>query len=306
MERLTGQARRAIAAAFHEAQTRHDDHVGTEHLLLGLLNERHAGAGALLDLLSVDPQRLQQRIRLALPQQERAILPRRTALTPGMRRALQSAAQAADAAGHAMIGPEHLLIGLSREPGSLAQFLLAEAKIDSALLCRALQRLPPTENRDELVQPSPRVGSTARADPSRQELQQLFQEAMSTTAGAAEDWGAGWWSEEAAHLRRQLARTRLALSVFAGGVVGAGLDPWFLPLCLAAGAVVGVLRNAWVGGLAGGCAGMVLTRSGWGDQPLWSLLLVLGCVVAGLFVGDFPGTRPAGKGAVRSSDAWQA
>src|SRR5438552_230304 len=109
LPRLTGQARSALAAAFQEARTNHDDYVGTEHVLLGLLEETATGACALIRLLSVDPQRLLRHVRLLLQSQTHGVENGALPVTPGVRRALKRAAEEADDARQTHIGPEHLL-----------------------------------------------------------------------------------------------------------------------------------------------------------------------------------------------------
>jgi ClpA/ClpB-like protein len=58
----TSDTRRVIEAAFREAKQQGDAHVGTAHLLLGLLAERESGAAALLERLGAPPDQLRSAV----------------------------------------------------------------------------------------------------------------------------------------------------------------------------------------------------------------------------------------------------
>ncbi|TCJ16229.1 FolB domain-containing protein [Rubrobacter taiwanensis] len=63
---FTPPARRALEAALREALQRGDTHVGTEHLLLGLLHERRADAYRVLDELGLEPERVRRELERVL------------------------------------------------------------------------------------------------------------------------------------------------------------------------------------------------------------------------------------------------
>jgi len=306
LARLTGQARRAIVKAYREAQSNHDDYVGTEHLLVGLLHEPDTGAILLLRLLNTDPERMQKQIRVLLQGREPGGETARLPLTPRAKRVLLLSAEEADRAGQAHVGTEHLLIGLSREDESLAHFLLAEMAVTADQLRAGLARLPPSENRDQLVQaPTPLGGALVRADPNLDELQRLLLDNDSIAAGQPQPAlpppapASGWtrvsgWSEQYENLRRQLRGTQVLLGLFIGTTVGATLGTWKMVLCMLAGVVAGVLRRSWLGALGGAWAGLGIARAVCPGQLTEALLLILIGILAGMFVGDGPGQLLAG------------
>jgi len=302
--RLTGQSRRALVKAYREAQANHDDYVGTEHLLIGLLHEPDTGAILLLRLLNTDPERMQRQIRVLLQGREPGGDMQRLPLTPRAKRVLALAAEEADRANQPHVGSEHLLIGLSREDESLAHFLLAEMAVTTDQLRSGLARLPPSENRDQLVQAPARLGAPAlQADPNLDEVQRLLLNDVgapgSRPEATASERASGWtrvsgWTAQYENLRRQLRGTQLLLGLFIGTAVGATMGTWKMVLCMIAGVIAGALRRSWLGALGGAWAGMGIARAVCPGQLTEALLLILVGILAGMFVGDGPGQLLAG------------
>jgi ATP-dependent Clp protease ATP-binding subunit ClpC len=121
--RFTGEARRAVHLAQEEARLLRHNYIGTEHLLLGLLNQEGVGAQALksLNISHEDVRRQVQevigrgQISAAghIPFTRRA----KSALELSLREALRL--------GHHYIGTEHLVLGILREgEGIAAQVLI--------------------------------------------------------------------------------------------------------------------------------------------------------------------------------------
>jgi ATP-dependent Clp protease ATP-binding subunit ClpC len=120
-ERYTETARRALFFARYEASQLGSITIETEHLLLGLVRE-----GAVLKgLLPMPLDRLRRDIEARVPFQKRISTSVEIPFSAETKRALQFAAQEADALGHAHIGSEHLLLGLLREEHSGAASTLA-------------------------------------------------------------------------------------------------------------------------------------------------------------------------------------
>ena len=129
-ERFTDRARRVVVLAQHEARTLSHDHIGTEHILLGLIEEgRGVGTTALTSMgINLDEMRqaVQDSIgRGAEPQPESGHIP----FTPRAKKVLELSLREANQLGHNYIGTEHILLGLIREGGGAAQ-LLAGAGVD--------------------------------------------------------------------------------------------------------------------------------------------------------------------------------
>ena len=157
-ERFTDQARRVIALAQEEASTRNCRRVGTEHLLLGLIQEREGIALAALELLGISPEMVRRQVEEITGQGQgqepsagyaQYTLRAKKALDLSRREALQL--------GHHHIGTEHLLLSLIREgEGPAAQALLELGAALSLVRQQVLLLL------SEEPGPGPAVGGESR------------------------------------------------------------------------------------------------------------------------------------------------
>ena len=124
-ERFTDRGRSALIHAQQEARVRGHDHIGTEHLLLGLMDEKEGVAARALAELGVTLERVWDEIeqtvgRTAEGSQGNA------SFTPRLKEVLELSLRECLQQGHNYIGTEHLLLGLVREgEGVGARVLLA-------------------------------------------------------------------------------------------------------------------------------------------------------------------------------------
>lgn len=113
-ERFTDRSRRVVVLAQLEAKLLGHGHIGTEHLLLGLIHDESgipaaglAAAGVTLDAARVRVAEIvgpgDKTPRVHIP------------FTPRAKRVLELALREALQLGHASIRPEHMLLGLIRE-----------------------------------------------------------------------------------------------------------------------------------------------------------------------------------------------
>jgi Clp amino terminal domain, pathogenicity island component len=112
--RFTVGARRAVVLAQEEARNLRHDHIGTEHLLLGVLAEGEGiGAQALVDAdLTLDAVRVEvERIVGRGTRARKGHIP----FTPRAKKVLELALRQALKLGHNHIGTEHILLGLLHE-----------------------------------------------------------------------------------------------------------------------------------------------------------------------------------------------
>ncbi|MEA2267769.1 MAG: ATP-dependent Clp protease ATP-binding subunit ClpC [Solirubrobacteraceae bacterium] len=122
-------ANRVIAGAEEEARTLRHDHVGTEHLLLGVLKlADDVGARALANLgLELAGARAQVMRAVGLPDEPS---PPQLPVTPPARDALAGALREAIDLGRTTVGPEHVLLALLRERDGVAMRVLLGAGVD--------------------------------------------------------------------------------------------------------------------------------------------------------------------------------
>ena len=128
-ERFTDEARRVLVVAEEEARLLANDHVGTEHILLGLVGETEGVAYRVLVALGVSPEDARQEVAQVVAQDERASVDHipftpeaKTVLTLSLREALNL--------GHGYIGTEHILLGLLREGRGLGAEVLERRGCD--------------------------------------------------------------------------------------------------------------------------------------------------------------------------------
>src|SRR5437762_4607088 len=90
-ERFTGQARRVVLLAHREAHRFGHDYVGTEHVLLGVLQEGSGRVAALLQAFAVSVETVRLEMERSVRQGPEVPVGAKLPLTPPARRALQFA-----------------------------------------------------------------------------------------------------------------------------------------------------------------------------------------------------------------------
>jgi hypothetical protein len=131
--RLTRRARQVIVAAQEEARALGHPYIGTEHLLLGLLDDADGVARDALTSLGIGPDAVRQQVRAIIGFGHRAPAGH-IPLTPRARRAIDLSLREAMRLDQLFIRTEHILLGLLREgDGVAAQVLTAlGADLDGA------------------------------------------------------------------------------------------------------------------------------------------------------------------------------
>ena len=126
-EKFTERARKSVTLARQEAQRLGSDSLGTEHLLLGIVAEGAGVAARVLHELHVDLKRLREQVEKRLPAPSApSIAPVQIPFSPGFKRVIEFAGQAASQLGHDVIGTEHLLLGLMAQEEEIAALVLME------------------------------------------------------------------------------------------------------------------------------------------------------------------------------------
>ncbi|MFN8384222.1 MAG: ATP-dependent Clp protease ATP-binding subunit [Anaerolineales bacterium] len=122
MERFTQRARRVLSLAHQEAERARQNNIGTEHLLLGLMDEEGGVAGRVLRELGMTSERVREVVaRVSGP----AVTfdPNRIELAPETQQVLEYAVEEARRLGHHYIGTEHILLGLVRVESTAMEVL---------------------------------------------------------------------------------------------------------------------------------------------------------------------------------------
>jgi ATP-dependent Clp protease ATP-binding subunit ClpA len=123
-ERFTDRARRVMLLAEEEARRLNHDHVGTEHILLGLVLEGEGVAARALESLGISLQAVREEVEESIGRGQQAP-PGRIPYTPRAKKTLELSLREALHLGHHYIGTEHILLGVIREgEGPAAQALV--------------------------------------------------------------------------------------------------------------------------------------------------------------------------------------
>ena len=116
-ERYTDNARRVLSRARQEAQKFHHDHIGTEHILLGLIEVKDGVAADILSHRNIDLKHAKGEVeKIVVPgtladESTFLALPR----TTHAHELIDDAVEEARTLKHNYIGTEHLLLALLKE-----------------------------------------------------------------------------------------------------------------------------------------------------------------------------------------------
>ncbi len=120
----TGKAKRALDIAARMSRAMHHNYIGTEHILLGLLKENTGVAAQVLKENGVELDKVLKLIEeLIAPGQSAAIL-EPEGYSPRVERVLAGANKEAERFRSELIGTEHILLAIVKEPECVAARLL--------------------------------------------------------------------------------------------------------------------------------------------------------------------------------------
>jgi Clp amino terminal domain, pathogenicity island component/UvrB/uvrC motif len=128
-ERFTDRARRVVVLAQEEARMLNHNHIGTEHILLGLIHEGQGVAASALQSLGISQEAVRQQVEQIIGRGEQAPsghIP----FTPRAKKVLELSLRESHMLGHDYIGTEHILLGLIREGDGLAAQILVRLGAD--------------------------------------------------------------------------------------------------------------------------------------------------------------------------------
>jgi ATP-dependent Clp protease ATP-binding subunit ClpC len=124
-DRFTERARKVMSLARQEAQRFNHDYIGTEHILLGLVQEGSGVAAQVLKNLDVELRKIRIEVEKIVKNGTNMVTMGQLPFTPRAKKVLELALEEAQNLGHNYIGTEHLLLGLIREnEGIAAQVLM--------------------------------------------------------------------------------------------------------------------------------------------------------------------------------------
>ena len=124
MERYTPQAKEALSLAVGMAESLNHGYVGTEHLLIGLLQEGTGVAARVLEENGVEESKVVELVSQLISPNTSVRMAENAAYTPRARRVIENSYREAVRFKAAQIGTEHILIAILREGDCVASRLL--------------------------------------------------------------------------------------------------------------------------------------------------------------------------------------
>ncbi len=125
-ERFTGRARQVVVYAQEEVRSLGHDHIGTEHILLGLLREQEGLAARVLEYLGLTLERVREQVVRIVGPGEAERTSRQIPFTPRAKRVLELSLREALSLGQNFINTEHILLGLVRDNDGVASRILLD------------------------------------------------------------------------------------------------------------------------------------------------------------------------------------
>jgi ATP-dependent Clp protease ATP-binding subunit ClpC len=161
MERFTARARRVLSLAHQEAERLNQERVGTEHLLLGLIQEDGGVASRVMHDLGLEEDRIQDIIERLT--EKNVDKPTQIELGADTQLVLESAIEEARRMGHHYIGTEHLLLGLVNANTGLSVDVLKKLGLTSEQIRRQTRRVL-QENSSAAVGPVNQTASSKKEE----------------------------------------------------------------------------------------------------------------------------------------------
>lgn len=130
LNNFTPRAQQVLALSKKEAERFHHNYVGTEHLLLGLINLGQGVAVNVLQKMDLDLQTVrtavEKQVGVGPESKPSGAIP----YTPRVKKVLALAGKEAKALNHSYVGTEHILLGLLREGEGVAARVLKSLDVD--------------------------------------------------------------------------------------------------------------------------------------------------------------------------------
>jgi len=128
-DRFTDRARKVMNLAKSEAQRLNHEYIGTEHILLGLVQEGSGVAANVLRGMGIDLKRIRSEVEKLVKGSATMVPMGNLPFTPRAKKVLELSLEEASQLGHNYIGTEHLLLGLIKESEGIAARVLTNLSV---------------------------------------------------------------------------------------------------------------------------------------------------------------------------------
>ena len=157
MNQFTIQAQRALQLAIEVAEECHQQYIGTEHILLGLVREGTAVAGKVLKANNVTEDKIIEMIAKFISTDGKLSIVDPSGYTPSAKRLLEQAMQEARESGSHLVGTEHLLLAMLKDGNCVASRIISTL---GASAQKIYSQLNSAMGRDQFVEnKSPKDGA---------------------------------------------------------------------------------------------------------------------------------------------------
>ena len=139
-ERFTDRARRVVVLAQEEARKLNHNYIGTEHILLGLIQEGEGHAAKALEEMNISIENVRKEVVEIIGEGQQSPsghIP----FTPRAKKVLELSLREALQLGHNYIGTEHILLGLIREGEGVAAQVLKKLGAELAQVRQTVIKL---------------------------------------------------------------------------------------------------------------------------------------------------------------------
>lgn len=149
-DRFTDRAKKVMSFARQEAMKFNHEYIGTEHILLGLVQEGSGVAANVLKNMSIDLEKIRHEVEKIVKTGPSMVTMGQLPFTPRAKKVLELSLEEASQLSHNYIGTEHLLLGLIRENEGIAAQVLMNlgVKLDEVRE-EVLEFLGASENGDD-------------------------------------------------------------------------------------------------------------------------------------------------------------
>lgn len=170
MNNFTARAQQVLQLARQEAERFNHGHLGTEHLLMGLIALGQGVAVSVLQKMDVNLETVRLEVEKAVGVGPETKTVGSIPFTPRVKKVLALAGSEARAMNHAYVGTEHLLLGLLREGEGVAARVLRNLGVDlEKTRSEVLKELDPAyEAGAEPAETPPPAGAGASATAARE------------------------------------------------------------------------------------------------------------------------------------------
>ncbi len=137
LERLSSRAKNALIMAQLVSEELKHDHIGTEHLLYGVISEKSSFAAEILTKTKLTPEIIKQELILVNSNNTSPVW--KPILSENLKLVIEKSAIVASQYGYQFIGTEHFLSGMLSVQGNKAKVILNKLGVDIAELEQNLQ-----------------------------------------------------------------------------------------------------------------------------------------------------------------------